>query len=32
MTTNVLMIAVLYGLLCIVFKYSEKKEEHEEQQ
>lgn len=32
MTTNVLMIAILYGLLCVAFKYSEKKQENEEQQ
>ena len=30
MTTNVLMLAVLYGLLCVAFKYSEKKQEYEE--
>ena len=29
MTTNVLIIAVLYGLLCIAFKYSENKEGYE---
>ena len=32
MTTNVLMLTVLYGLLCVAFKYSEKKQKYEEQQ
>ena len=32
MTTNVLMITILYGLLCVAFKYSENKQKDEEQQ
>jgi len=32
MTTNVIVLGVLYGILCVIFKYAEKNEKHEEQQ